>query len=105
MLPLSRVPVFGLSRRKLTVCPLMKFEIDPVSVAGREETVVVDSDIDAALTVAVKLCVLSDPCQFCRTGVTLYFQLPAGTAASVQLVAATVPEQAEPIVCSWPLVL
>jgi len=50
-------------------------------------------------TTTVALFALSAPCQLvARTGVTVYFQDPSGTAFSVQLVELTTPAQLERIV-------
>jgi hypothetical protein len=56
-----------------------------------------------ACTVPVELRGLSLPVQAASDGVTVYVQLPAGTEASVQVSAVSVPVQPAPIVCAVPL--
>jgi len=51
-------------------------------------------------TTTTALFALSVPRQIPAAGVTVYFQLPVGTACSTQLVAPTLPLQAESVVCS-----
>ena len=102
MLPVRRVPLVGSSSRKVTVCPVMKLVICPLRAAGSAVTDAGERLSAGALTVTAALAVLSAPRQLALAGVTRYLQVPAGTAASVQLVVAIVPEQAAPIACRVP---
>ena len=57
--------------------------------------------VASLLTVTVALLALSGPCQLvAKTGVTVYFHDPFGTLLSTQEVVATVPVQAERMVCA-----
>ena len=98
---LRTVPLVALSSRKVMVSPVMKDATVPFRVVG---TALIDvdelNDSDGEATTAEELVALSAPVQRPRTGVTLYLQVPAGTAASVQVRAATAPEQEVPTVCA-----
>src|SRR3954465_2207657 len=83
----------------------MKLAIEPVRVCGRLVMLVGETVSVGEPTVAAGDCALSAPRQLAVGGGAEYFQLPAGTEVSVQLVPATVPEQPAPMVCSAPPVL
>jgi hypothetical protein len=73
-----------------------------VVLAGNGPVKMVCASVSVAgPTVTHPLAELSAPCQFVpMTGVTVYFQVPVGTADSMHVVAATVPVHLESIVCS-----
>ena len=68
--PVSTVPLFGLSRRKLIVWPVENWLAVPFSVAGRLVTVAGLKLSDGAPTVTVTLLSLSVPRQLLRAAVT-----------------------------------
>src|SRR5215211_1352114 len=102
MLPVSTCPLVGLSSRKLTVCPAMKFWIWPLSDSGRQLGVDGLRLREGEAMVTAALWALSAPRQLSRAGVTVYRQVPAGTLVSVQLRPDTTPAQVAPIVCAPP---
>jgi hypothetical protein len=103
VLPLSTVPVVGSSSLNVTVWPLTKFATLPLSVAGSDETVVEELNAsDGEPTVTLELRGLSAPTQLLCRGVTEYFHVPGGNAASAQVNPLTVPEQEDPIACKVP---
>ena len=90
----------------MTVAPVLKSARSPFSVAGRLVTLAqLEIEKLGELTVRVADWLLSAPSQLLSFGVTEYFQSPGSTLLSVQLSAEIVPEHADPIDCSTPLVL
>jgi hypothetical protein len=75
----------------------------PLNVVGSDVTVVDEVNVsEGEPTVTLELRGLSVPAQLLWRGTTEYFQVPGGTAASVQVSPLAVPEQADPIVCTAP---
>jgi hypothetical protein len=103
--PERTVPVLGSSSLNVTVWPPTKLAMVPLSVVGRLVTVVDELNVsDGDATVTLALCAPSVPVQLPSTGVTEYFHVPPGIAASVQVSAETVPLHALPIAWTLPLV-
>jgi hypothetical protein len=90
------VPVTGSSSRKVSVSPVMNPLTDPVSEVGVELKTEGASESACGMTVAEALGGPSVPVQAPWTGVTAYVHVPAGTACSVQVSAAIVPEHPTP---------
>src|SRR3954447_23943376 len=104
MLPARVVRGVGLSSLYVTLWPGTKLAIEPLSVVGRLVSVVEELKegvVEATLT--LEDLALSAPSQLPCFGVTEYFQVPDGTALSVQVRAETAPEQLDSTFCETSL--